>query len=546
MSDAAGDKLVRQFRQILLWPLVLMPVREGDQIQKHWEALDRDGELWKEVADEFTGDPAQFKQRHYNEFVTFLPHVQRFLYGEAVGKGVRSGYGESPIRVFRRSDVAQVRIVSTYSDEPLVLRIAHVDLYFFYDLDVVILALEVYGDDLDLYRVQDTLYRFGRAYPPYWDERGLGGHCLRRVEWLAPGGEVLAVSDYENREKYLSFVCRHRAPGIASHWQYLLRPMVLHHSDEKGAIRYRQIEYHRMPLMGFLSFDDPHRLARADFVRLGLVTAPGGADALPYAEGHVADFEARYCYDRYWQEGETGTDTRFICCGHALVLLGNHREPLFTDPETGLLGQFRHQYFLMFLIAHLHKAALLMLSDRLVVAISRLDIHDTESVKQFKREIRQTLEIFLRFTHRYWFHEVSDQVQVRGLFRMAAEQLGTDRLYDEVRQEVEDMSQYLESDTLRRQANTVIRLTVVTVFGLIGTLTTGFIGMNLIAAADAPFAERLAFFALVLAPAAALTLYLVVKSKRLSDFLEALSDERLPSGAKLRALIEVWRKKPRS
>ena len=41
--------------------------------------------------------------------------------------------------------------------------------------------------------------------------------------------------------------------------------------------------------------------------------------------------------------------------------------------------------------------------------------------------------------------------------------LGTDSLYVEIRNEIEDMSDYLETDTLRRQANTVVRLTVVTV-----------------------------------------------------------------------------------
>jgi membrane protein YqaA with SNARE-associated domain len=541
----AAIPVVRHFRQILLWPLQLVPVVAGDQIQRHWEYLQRSQDHpWREVADEFTGDPAQFEERHYAEFVTFLPHVQRFLYGEGVGAGPGSGYGESPIRVFRRRDVVRVRILSRYSAEAVTLQVAHVDLYFFYDLDVIILAVEVFADGLDLTRVQDTLFRFGRAYPPYWNDDGSGAHCLRRVEWLAADGAVLAASDYERREKYLAFVCRHRAPCIASHWEYLLQPLVLHHSDVQGPLRYRQIEYHRLPLMGFLSLDDPHALTRAQFIRLGLVTAPGDADALPYAQSHLADFEARYCYDRYWEEGESDTETRFLCCGPALLMVGNHNEALFEDPETGLLSQFRHQYFLLFLIAHVHKAALLMLSDRLVVALTRLDIHDAESVKQFKRTIRQTLEIFLRFTHRYWFHEISDQVQIRGLFRMTAAHLDTDRLYAEVREEIEDMSDYLESDTLRRQANTVVRLTVVTVFGLIATTTTGFLGMNLIAAADSPLSARLAYFALVFVPTAALTIYTVAKSKRLSDFLEALSDERLAARAKLGALAEVWRRKP--
>ncbi len=39
--------------------------------------------------------------------------------------------------------------------------------------------------------------------------------------------------------------------------------------------------------------------------------------------------------------------------------------------------------------------------------------------------------------------------------------------------------------------------------------------------------------------------YFTVNSKKLSEFLEALSDDRLPSGAKLDALIDVWRNRRR-
>ena len=39
----ASDTLVRHFRQILLWPLQLMPIQENAQIQKHWEVLESAG-----------------------------------------------------------------------------------------------------------------------------------------------------------------------------------------------------------------------------------------------------------------------------------------------------------------------------------------------------------------------------------------------------------------------------------------------------------------------------------------------------------------------
>jgi Mg2+ and Co2+ transporter CorA len=130
---------------------------------------------------------------------------------------------------------------------------------------------------------------------------------------------------------------------------------------------------------------------------------------------------------------------------------------------------------------------------------------------------------------------------VKALFHLCTRHLQIDRLYDEVKERIRDMNGYLDADALRRQANTVVRLTVVTVFGLIGTITTGFLGMNLIAAADAPLASRTVFFLVVLVLTVALTMYTMVKSKRLSDFLDAVSDERLSLWTKTKAFFAVWR-----
>jgi hypothetical protein len=221
--------------------------------------------------------------------VTFLPYVQRFLYGE--GRDRAGARRESPIRVFRRTDVARARLTFPGQDDPTVLEIVHVDL---------ILVVELSGTGLPLAHVQETLYRVGRAYPTHWDSKGQGGHCLTRLEWLSADGTVLAVSDYEKREKFLSHVCRHRTPAIAAHWEFLLTPMRLDQSDQQGVLRYRPIEYHRMPLLGYLALAEGTMLARAEFARLGLVTPPGPPGVLPFSESHLADFEARYCYDRYW------------------------------------------------------------------------------------------------------------------------------------------------------------------------------------------------------------------------------------------------------
>jgi hypothetical protein len=537
-----APSLVRQFRQIVVWPVQLMPINVGAPVQRHWEALDRikDGNSWQHWRGKFDVGTAEFRERHYKEFVTFLPFVQRFLYGSPAGQE-SARYAESSIRVYRRSDVARMRL--TFPDNYVREFTVHrCDLYFFHDADVMIVVLEIGTEDLPLERVQDALFRFARAYPAYWDRDGHPGNCMRRVEWLAQDGTALAVSDYEKRERYLEHVARFRTPYLASHWRWLIEPLGLEYPGQSAALRYRQLEYYRMPFMAYLSLDDPHCLTRADFVRLALVTRPGSPDELEYSEESLKTFETDYCDDRFWgrRGAQFSGETRLICTGRTMAMVGEQDNTFFRGQETGALGQFRHQYFLLFLIAHFNKATLLSISDELAVAMNRLTVGETESVKAFKRSIRQSMEVFLRFTHRYWFHAVSNQEQARYLFRRLNQQLRNEELYDEVRTEVMDMSNYLDTDSIRRQANTVLRLTVVTIFGLIGTIVTGFLGMNLLAEADAPLTWRTMLFVLTVVATLVVTCFTIVKSKRLADFIDALSDERIGWSRKWQVLRKVW------
>jgi hypothetical protein len=256
----------------------------------------------------------------------------------------------------------------------------------------------------------------------------------------------------------------------------------------------------------------------------------------------MGDFRSRYCIDRYWNPHTPGArGTRLLCSGESFVMVTGAQAPSYIDGGPVLLEQFRRQYFLVFLMPHLYKAALSMLSDRLVHTLNQLDISEPTTVRRFKRSIRQLKEIFLRFSHRYWFQELTDQLLAKSLYHLCSSHLGTAALFAEVRDEIEDMSQYLDSDAIRRQANTVLRLTVVTILGLIGTITTGFLGMNLISEPEASLGRKLGYFALVFVPVIVLTLYTIARSKRLSDFLDAVSDERLGTRAKINALLDVWR-----
>ena len=173
---------------------------------------------------------------------------------------------------------------------------------------------------------------------------------MASVEWLGAASAVPAASDARDRDAYLAHVREHRAPRIAAHWAFMLQPLVVDDSVAPGVLRYRQIEYCRMPLMAYLALDDPRALTRSGFVRLGLVTGAGRSDIaafgrgdiaafgrrpslpgagraaqLSYVEDHLADFEQRYCHDRFWANAGAAPNTRCLCSGHALIVDGDAR-----------------------------------------------------------------------------------------------------------------------------------------------------------------------------------------------------------------------------
>lgn len=541
-AEAGEPPMVCTFRQILLYPLQLTRSPGQSPSTANWEPLLVPGCVWQEAADDPAAASPQHRERHYSEFVAFMPDVQRFLYGEGSGASGTPGVVPPALRVFCRRDVASARVTLKPGAAAILFTVPRVELIFFHDVDLAMLAVEFAAENLTLAEAQDTLFRLGRAYPASWDEDGHGVHCCKEIELLDAQGQVLAVADYADKARYIASVCDHRVSDIAAHWSFMLAPLVPEHRDGPGAVPYRLLEQERMPLLAHLAVDEARAIGRDDWVRLGLAAAPGRAGAAPFGAVYLEDFEARYCYDRFWDNGRghDHTATRMICSGHAFLMVGEAANPRFVDAERGILAKFDQQYYLLAVIAHFHRATLMAFRDRLVTAMSILSDYAPETVKAFKREIRLTHENFLRFTHRYWFSEVSTQGPAHDIFARWVNLLGTERLFAEVREEVNDMMDYLDSDGLRRQANSVVRLTVVTFFGLIGTIATGFLGMNLIDLTQIPLFEKLLYLVAVLIPVSALTFYTAAKSQRLSEFLETVSDPRLSFRLKLQALKRVW------
>ncbi|MEO8102063.1 MAG: hypothetical protein ABI790_06025 [Betaproteobacteria bacterium] len=531
-----ADKIVREFNHTLLWPITLRPLRReaGREAVSFWDMLKRRPGPW-----EFVDDALLIEDESclagYEEFVYFLPYVQRFLYG--VGDEGRGA--QSSLHTFQRHDLKEVRLKTEPDAAEITLRVQRARLYFFYDIDVALAVLEVAGENIALDTAVEIMDRFGRPYPPAWEANGQGAHCLHSVEFWgrdAAGAPVLlSRSDYGDREKYLELVRNQRQTPLSLHWEYFLSPLIPAYLPG-GVMKYYQIENKRIPIMSYLSFDDPLVLTRGDMIRIGFAAKWAESASLPYASGFLDGFEREYAYDRYWDPHNraAGMSTRYFFCGVGFSMITPYR------PHDLLLRQFRHQFFQIGLIAHFHKASLLSLSNRFSRAVERLNVRDFESVKQFKKHVRETLEVFLRFNHRYWFHEISTQVQASDFFKRWSHQLGSDALYSEVREEARDINEYLDTDRARKQTDNAMRLTVVSSCGMVGTVVTGFLGMNLYSHADLPVMEKLLIFLIVFVPTMALGIYTVAISRRLANFMEALSSEGLTSKEKLDTFRQIW------
>ena len=533
--SATAPKTVREFRHILLWPLQLRRLRRETGFASHWDALRANPGPWAEVKDNLLAED-ETCQSGYQEFVYFLPYVQRFLYGF----GEADAQTPASLHMFRRDDIATARVRLRQGDAPLDLAVERARLVFFYDQDVAILAFEVTARDIALADAVELMDRFGRPYPPYWDAPGQGAHCTFSVEFLDAAGTLLSTSDYGDRDKYVGLVRDIKQTPLSLHWEYLLHPMVPAYLGG-GLLQYYQIENKRIPIMTYLAFDDPRALTRGDLARIGFAAKWGDSATLPFAPRFLADFEQKHCYDRYWdgEDAASGMNTRFVFCGVAFAMVTRH-----DDARTDLVHTFRRQFFQIGLIANFHKAALLNLSNRFSIAVERLRVGDYVSVRAFKDSVRESLELFLRFNHRYWFHEISNQVLASDMFARWAHQLGSDALFREVREEAQDINRYLDADRTRKAGDNAMRLTVVSALGMAGTVVTGFLGMNLFSHADLKAWDKFWVFMAVLVPTVALGIYTVVVSKRIATFFEAMSSERLTWRQKFAAFRQIWRPPP--
>src|SRR3569833_4309700 len=151
-------------------------------------------------------------------------------------------------------------------------------------------------------------------------------------------------------------------------------------------------------------------------------------------------------------------------------MLGDAHDAAYVDADRGVLAQFGDVYNVLFLLPHVQRATLLMLSNRMADALSRLDRSNQESVERCARLVDDLGWSFARFTQRDWFADACADAELRATYRLTTGHLGTDRLYAQVRETLRDVREMLDAEVLRRQ---VERLSVRERLARLNRLWTG-------------------------------------------------------------------------
>lgn len=471
-SSQEGPVLpIGQFRQILLWPLVMEGVTRN-RFFSMLENLPQHG--WQQegifTVHDQQPNKAEQEKTNYATFVYFHPFVQQLLLNTGGQKP------DSAVRRYVRQDVKRAEVCLDIDKEigrkDFTCEVNQLELWAF-DTHVIILVLEICVQDsngLSIAEVEVFQDQVRRVYPPYWTNTGRAGHCPKEVTWLDSNGKkmiwldsdgVSVLSNYNDvADLQAESVKAERAP-ITAHWKYLLEGLDIN--------SLRHVEDDRMMGMSFIAISKPDSLTRGDFVRLGEYNKMGSSTTLPYSSQFLKNFEQEYCYDRFWDintPGHEWMNTRYIVTEHSFVVIGDSDDKkFFTNTYGGALAHFRHHYFLMVLFNRFHRASLLAFQDRIADALTKGNTSG-KLTHGFRREMETIQSDFLRFTQRYWFPEITSQLQGRELFALMQKHSDAREMYDQLIQEIGNINQALNTKAQERQAREASILSLLATYGL--------------------------------------------------------------------------------
>lgn len=452
------------------------PECDAGKIENFRDALNK-SRVWEDA--KLPSQADYFRESNY-----LHPFVNRFWRDKEI------------VNRWQRNDVEKLQVQVRESDDPVTYDIVHCTLMRIEpDIGLLHLALryptEVSKDTpLTWERMLYQINAVRRLYPPYVGATD-HAHFPCNVKLL---GKVDMAPVSLIHEGSFSAVDMRYATGLgiakgglprhhlAPHWETLLSPMQLQplasvdHDAACPAWHYRMLGDERAVVLTRISMAhtaDLGRIDRGNWARLCFTDKPG-TDKLPYSRGSLADFEALHCYDRWWynHRDSTNTPSRILNSGFAFHWVGSAEDSdFFHEPNAGAPKVFETCYLPMAVIAVAQKTALLIASDRLAqhgVASSPSGAPPISLADQ--RQFVETFYAhFVRFTQRLWHDEVTPQIQGMELFDQWRKHLRLQPLYDEVRQELQDMKAWVDQRQSGRLSEEVAWLTKIAM--VIGGLT---------------------------------------------------------------------------
>jgi len=210
------------------------------------------------------------------------------------------------------------------------------------------------------------------------------------------------------------------------------------------------------------------RLAEADMA---------GTDPSPYNAAFLNPLQAHQFYDRFLPDGQSTNTTRHVFGGAHYAAVG---AGWFFD--NIVWQHWRRHYAQLSMIVRFENAALLALSSRLSQTVkARFECNDeTAAAEDFNTRILDVQQQFLNFVHRFRFTGVTSQIQGTEMHDRWRHSLDQDALFEDVKAEIETASATVLAHKQTREAEAATLLSRVALFGVVGGLIVGALGMNIL------------------------------------------------------------------
>ena len=518
LDKVSRDIAVKNFRQILFWPLVLLPPVRADgsdqsaseavcdlacEIAKepHWQA---EPDLAGHISDGVGGGDIEGNPFSYAEIVYFHDFIQRSLFARNQ-QGQAWPCEDRPIHLLRRTDIK--KLVCTVASRTFNLNIDRLNLYLF-SSGVAIVVLELAAPHLKGKggNVQDSGYSLAdiqaftdalrRWHVPFWQDDCTPGLMPEKIEWQQASASSPAEFDFAREGE----MCRHisslhksagRTPRPVAHWQHLL-PKALPPERcgyQSGArhLHWRPFSDDRMATSTFITLSDSNdfgRIGDCDWFRLCYADRPG--EGWEYKPKPVEDFERDNCFDWFYHYR-----TRQVFSGfsYAIVSTGDMA-------DDTLVHHFRRHYFQMGLMVQFEKAALLAFSGKITRAVEQKKPGAGRDIV-FENRILAIRAEFLHFVHRFRFTGVSSQMQPERMYEMWRAQMHLDELFKDVETELSASTDYIFATDQRDQTESAARLGAIATIGVVFGLLLSVAGLDIYKNFDNGAGRGWVFFSLV-------------------------------------------------